>query len=153
MAPHVLVRVDGDVYAHPLSRSHPLASPQTEWVRGAPGDDLDSAIDYLIRSVALPDVGNAVHAAIVDASDAGAARLMAPLWWVSPHEIDDDSVADTARALGLDPEDPRIAHVTMVAVSLTTVLDRFHACTSCGGDTDHEGSCQQSCEPGAGAHR
>lgn len=107
MAPHVLVRVDGDVYAHPIL-----------------SEDIDAAITYLIDRVACPDEGSTVHAAIVEASDAGAARLAPVLWWVSVDERDPDVACDSASHIGFDPNDPRIAYVPSVAAALARAMER-----------------------------
>lgn len=98
MTPHLVVRVDGDTFAV----AH----------RGDLRDSMSRAMD-----AAMPDPGSTVHAAIVLASDAGAARLTPVAYWVGAHDVDEDYVRATARDCGLSSlcSDAWIANVIEVA--------------------------------------
>jgi hypothetical protein len=80
MTPHLVVRVDGDTFAV----AH----------RGDLRDSMSRAMD-----TAMPDPGSTVHVAIVEASDAGSARLTRVAYWVGPDDTDPDTVHETVRAL------------------------------------------------------
>jgi len=80
MTPHLVVRVDGDTYAV----EH----------RGDLRDSMERAL-----GAALPDPSSTVHAAIVLASDAGAARLAPVPYWVGADDTDPDTVAETLRVV------------------------------------------------------
>jgi hypothetical protein len=105
MTTHLLVRVDGDVYATEL--------------RG----DLAAALAYLIGDVALPDPSNSVHAAIVTATDAGAARFAPVGYWVGREDVDADNVVDVARSMKID--DPDVDGITTLASALVASLARY----------------------------
>lgn len=105
MTPHLVVRVDGDTFAV----AH----------RGDLRDSMSRAMD-----AAMPDPGSTVHAAIVLASDAGAARLTAVVYWVGPDDSDADTVEETARAMRLTSllSDAWVTTITEVASALVDEL-------------------------------
>lgn len=103
MTPHLVVRVDGDTFAV----AH----------RGDLRDAMSRAM-----ATAIPDPGSTVHAAIVLASDAGAARLAPVDYWVGTDDTDPDTVHETLRALGIDPDEYNADRLVDLAVVLVDAI-------------------------------
>ncbi len=99
MQTYLLLRVDGDTYAVDYD-----------------GDAASAIADAM--DIAIPDPGSTLHVALVDSSDAGAARLAPVEYWIGATDTDGDAVAQGVHCMGLDPESVDVGAIVALAAAL-----------------------------------